>query len=61
MDISVLAADEISGFATYACTVDIVCNSIEAAKYSDVSGASANFATVELLDEANAGPIDVSW
>jgi len=59
IDISVLSTDEVSGFATYACTADIVCNSTEAAKYSDVSGSSVNFVTVELLVPENAGPIDV--
>lgn len=59
VEISVLATDAISAFATYACTADIPCTATGKARDSDVSGASVNFVTVHLVNATNAGPIDV--
>lgn len=57
--ISTFATDEISGFATYACTHAENCTSTEAAKFYDTSGASVNFVKVDLADKTQVGPINV--
>lgn len=57
--ISVLGTDEVSGFATYACTHETNCTSTEKAPYYDTSGAVVNFVTVQLKEASQDGAIQV--
>ena len=55
----VLATDEKSSFATYACPHSVMDCTPNNAPFYDVSGAPANFVTVTLSGEKDSGPVTV--